>query len=679
MTNEIVGAAIAAVIHLLLGIIVWTRDRTNRINLSFLGLSFALAVWNIGFFLSSAHLSASENWRLLMHIGICFIPSTAFHFVHNFIGLSRTRNIREYFLPMLYALSFIFSILGFTSFLNSEYWRYLMFIFVFPVLIYLLRLIYVKRERARSLLEKTKLNYLLSAAIIATIAGMFNFIPAAKSIANTVSIFFSYIIAIAIIRHQLLDIRLAIRRTLALTALLIIMTIFIISVYLLLNPHTTNLSYPIFLTIVLSFLMIFEPLKGRLETLSEALANPKLLKHRRILTQFNNAVENISTQEELGSAFLEAVKTALSPSQASFIVYDPYGKKYRLAGTYGPQSSQVQEYLEMLPPDGLPPDLTNVIEREVARQKAWDLSKDNSCRQDFEKIYMFMSRCNLEVVVPQICRGKFLGLLTLGKNDQKDIYSRYDFDFLKILSGHEADTLSNLRVLERIRTADRLAALGELSASIAHEIRNPLGSMKGAAQILQDKFDKNDSDRQLMDIIVSETNRLNTLVNSFLEFAKPTSSNLKPTNPVELINKIIDMIREQEKYRKIIFEISAKQDNLSMVADSEKVQQIILNLVGNSADAMDYDGKISINIYPSKKLPNYIDIELCDSGPGIPSENRERIFDPFFTTKKNGTGLGLPISHQLATIQGGFLIMTKNNNDHDVFILRLKQTETNES
>jgi len=202
------------------------------------------------------------------------------------------------------------------------------------------------------------------------------------------------------------------------------------------------------------------------------------------------------------------------------------------------------------------------------------------------------------------------------------------------------------------RRSERLAALGQLSAGLAHEIRNPLGVIKGSAEMLTQKLAKSDSlATELAGYISTETNRLSALVTRFLDFARPLHADLTPLDVSEVLDRALNDVAQFWKGAPVRVE-KEYQSNLPLVPlDEGLVEQAFINIVQNAYDAMGVDGGGSLRVTvarsrrhkPQGGSAEGVEIRIADSGPGIPPELREQIFNPFVTTKKSGVGLGLSI------------------------------------
>ena len=226
------------------------------------------------------------------------------------------------------------------------------------------------------------------------------------------------------------------------------------------------------------------------------------------------------------------------------------------------------------------------------------------------------------------------------------------------LSQNLAEVNRNLRqAQEEARRAERLAALGQLSAGLAHEIRNPLGVIKGSAEILSQKLSAGDElAKELSGYIYTDVNRLSALVSRFLDFARPSQLNVKAESLPDLLEKCLRTVGDQGTTTgiKIVKEFAPSLPRVMI--DSELCEQVFTNLICNACEAMNEGGQLTIRADISRatgERAREVAIEIADTGPGIPEEIKEQVFNPFFTTKKSGVGLGLAIVSKIVDAHGG--------------------------
>lgn len=210
--------------------------------------------------------------------------------------------------------------------------------------------------------------------------------------------------------------------------------------------------------------------------------------------------------------------------------------------------------------------------------------------------------------------------------------------------------LTRAKQLEtKVRAADRLAAVGELSASIAHEIRNPLAAISGSVEVLSAELELNDENARLMELIVKESSRLNTILTDFLSYARID----RPTyTKVELCHVIADVIKllnhSYGAAQNIDINFQSDESMVYVAGDEDLIKQLLLNLGVNACQAMEAKGgELTLRLVanPERKAA---ELYVIDTGPGIPQDRLKKIFEPFYSTRKGGTGLGLAIVHRIA-------------------------------
>jgi two-component system sensor histidine kinase HydH len=197
---------------------------------------------------------------------------------------------------------------------------------------------------------------------------------------------------------------------------------------------------------------------------------------------------------------------------------------------------------------------------------------------------------------------------------------------------------------EQLRRADRLSALGELSAGMAHEIRNPLGAIKGAAEILKDDYSSEDAKYEFIKILLKESDRLNAIVQEFLGFAKPKQPEFEQADLNDAIESVLTLTAQEARKTGVKIEKRLDPTVGRRSLDAGLMKQALLNLVLNAIQAMPGGGMLTIE---SRMNVDVIEIKIADTGIGISAGDRKKLFSPFFTTKKDGTGLGLAITYRI--------------------------------
>jgi signal transduction histidine kinase len=211
---------------------------------------------------------------------------------------------------------------------------------------------------------------------------------------------------------------------------------------------------------------------------------------------------------------------------------------------------------------------------------------------------------------------------------------------------------------EGMKRAERLYALGELSAGLAHEIRNPLASIEGAAAVVQRERESEERRREFLDIIQKECRRLNQLLTSFLNFARPSPPDLKTVEIDGLLDTVIILAQHAGETSRWGLKKDIQPGLSRLVCDPEQMKQVLLNLVMNAIQATPQGGTV---VLAAGEDGNKVTIDVHDQGCGISADSLDRVFDPFFTTKETGTGLGLSVAHQIVSQHGGTLTVARNS------------------
>jgi two-component system sensor histidine kinase HydH len=207
--------------------------------------------------------------------------------------------------------------------------------------------------------------------------------------------------------------------------------------------------------------------------------------------------------------------------------------------------------------------------------------------------------------------------------------------------------LSEVQDLKReIERNRRLASLGRLAAGIAHEIRNPLSSIKGFATYFRERYKEMPEDRKTAEIMVQEVDRLNRVIGQLLEFARPMIIQKKPTSIHTVIQHSLKMIEREAQAKAIRITTHLSPEIKDVSIDPDRINQVLLNLYINSIEAMEHGGSLSVGLSRDDNSQG-IKIAVSDTGVGIKKEDMVHVFDPYFTTKQSGTGLGLAIVHKI--------------------------------
>ena len=224
-----------------------------------------------------------------------------------------------------------------------------------------------------------------------------------------------------------------------------------------------------------------------------------------------------------------------------------------------------------------------------------------------------------------------------------------------------------IRTQESLKQSEKLAAMGQMAASMAHEIRNPLGIIKSTSDVLKEKYAQAKEHDDLFEYISEEVKRLNLLVNNFLSFAREPKLNPKLVDLNLVIKKAVTAIEREISDQKIEIDCQDVTKLEQFIFDEDAIQQVLFNLLINSIQAIDQTGKIEIGLTKTDlKGQSYAKLTVSDNGSGIEGD-LSRIFEPFYSTKSSGSGLGLPISKQIIEKHGGWIEVESQPGEGTVF------------
>jgi len=204
--------------------------------------------------------------------------------------------------------------------------------------------------------------------------------------------------------------------------------------------------------------------------------------------------------------------------------------------------------------------------------------------------------------------------------------------------------LSDVKALqEQIKRAERLASVGQLAAGVAHEIRNPLGALKGFLQYFQRKLDLQEQDKTYLTVMVNEVDRLNAVISNLLDFARPKEPVLEACDVADLIRHVLTLIESDLQAKQLHVALNLAEQLPQFRLDCDQMTQVLLNILINAMQATDPGGQITIGAHVQPDT-NRLELTITDTGKGMAPADLPKIFDPFFSTKKQGAGLGLAIA-----------------------------------
>ena len=288
-----------------------------------------------------------------------------------------------------------------------------------------------------------------------------------------------------------------------------------------------------------------------------------------------------------------------------------------------------------------------VIERDRRRRSDW-IGKMTASEDAQVSVYASLiaglEALGADLLLPIASESRLIGVLSVNDDRRPEGFTPVERAALVALAGRLGIGLSNTRHADQLRLRDRLATLGEMSAGLAHEIRNPLGSIKGAAQLLEGGQDLPDDAAEMLDIILKEVAHLDHTVQGFLDYARPSKLSRSSVEPSEFLTAAVKLLGDD-----VTLEVDA--DLPPVALDPDRILQVLRNLVRNAREAAP-DELIEVHAHDRG---DYFSVDIRDRGPGVPSELGDQVFIPFVTDKSGGTGLGLAISQRIVKDHRGRL------------------------
>ncbi len=293
-------------------------------------------------------------------------------------------------------------------------------------------------------------------------------------------------------------------------------------------------------------------------------------------------------------------------------------------------------------------------------------------QETIDNISSAMKPFNGEVVAPVFIDDKLSLLIVLGGKLSGDIFTNEDVNLLRTVSNQTAIAIKNASLYAEKLRSERFASIGMMSATFAHEIRNPLTSIKTFAQLFPEKYMDTDFREVFSKVVVDDIERIDGLIRDLMDFSSigKALSYIDDVDVVSLIDEILSYLEGKLglENKKISVEKIYKDVKINILGDSEKLKQAFINIITNGCQAMGENGVLKVNITPKGRE---VDIAISDTGKGISQEEISRLFDPFYTTKPMGMGLGLAISKKIIEDHGGRIIVESKISKGTTFTVSL--------
>jgi signal transduction histidine kinase len=522
--------------------------------------------------------------------------------------------------------------------------------------------------------QKLQIKYLIfgiiSMAIAGTIINLSNYFLKLGwpifFLASLYSILVSFFFAIALIKYRLLDIHLLIRGgTLYSSVSGLILAIYILIIKnigetLSQKAYGRSLLVESVMILALVFiLLLFQRIVG---DWIDRFFYMERIHFRTKLSEFGRALTELVDLDEVAKITVHYIIQTFHVDLVTFFF----------------QKNEVGEYRPILV---IPNDETikyssshPFVKRVESIGRAIDLEHLRENERDIEEIDNLIEK-GWVVVNPIFLKERLLGFILLGRKQSQKDYTVEELELMGAFSNQIALAISRALIYRdmslkdrQIMQAEKMAAIGELAAGIAHEIRNPLGIITGSAETIR-KHGNKKIQEEMTDYILEESKRINRLISNFLDFARPKEPKLVSCDLCEVLENTLLLLSPQARTLGVEIKKEVPQKSLQVSIDTDQMRQAFMNLGVNALEAMPNGGVLMVKVMEDGK--GWVLVRFSDTGKGIPKEMQNRVFDPFFTTKEGGTGLGLSIAHRIISQHGGDIKIEEGEKRGSTFTITL--------
>ena len=678
MSTHAIPSLIAALVTLFLGIFVYYKNKENPVNRTFALLILCITIWNVDIIgiRGAPDEDFAEIWGNIFRHGLLFVPATALHFTMHFLRLTHQKNIRS-LVWLAYGNSIIFSGLNWTPYFTQDAikfkWGYTIqtgslypwFMGTFFLFMGISFLLLIRNYFRVDQYQKQRIKFFLIALIFCFLFGSVSFLPMLGvevfplgNLAVTAGLI---IAAYSVAQHRLMDVSVFMAKGLGYILTFAILGVPFFFILLLSQKFFFQKIDNLFIFLLMSFgvaaILLFGLIKGHMDRALHQIIFRDKYNYQHVLDEFSRRLVTIVDLNRLLNMLADTIERSLGVNQISICLREQEKDVYQIRlmrGSPGMENIRISEAASRY--------LQERKEAILRAELEWGRKEPEG-----EELAEVMRKFEAEVCLPLVSQNRLIGFINLGSKVPEAIYFQEDLDLLYPLANQVAIAIENSNLYENLkksqsimRRADRLASLGTLIASLAHEIRNPLVSIKTFTQLLPERIEDEEFRNYFLKVASGEIDRLTGLINELLGFARPSEPRLEGEDVNALIDKMEVLVATEARKKNVTLNKNYARDLPQIKADAEQLKQVLLNILLNAIQAIKGEGKIwietrQVQIPIEDRVEPFTQIEVRDTGAGIPKENLERIFDPFFSTRIEGSGLGLAISHQIIHDHGGFI------------------------
>jgi signal transduction histidine kinase len=565
----------------------------------------------------------------------------------------------------------------------------LIYIYVFGLLAAALIWLARRGQESPSRAVRDRVRFLVVVGVLATTFTLADFLSfmgvTLPPIGAVLSIVFLFVLAESLTRPRLADIYEMAGRLLVATAMAFSLAgIFYVFVSVIGRFSTMYLN-AVLAAIV--FLVLFEPLQHEVETRIHQF----FFRERRALetsvAELRKRLAHVLEIDEMLETLLDGLERSRRVTSCAIYLRDQDGNGFDLAGSIGNVPPKRLEALATRPLLERLETHASLSLEELAKKADPSLGGAMATFGTLQNSVLLAVRGDREGLV---------GLVCVADDRVHDAFTPEEIALLETVASQIGVAIANSRLYARMKERDRLAALGAMAAGLAHEVKNPLGAIKGSAQLLEEFAQPGKDDPQAAEfigIILEEVERLDRVVGSFLDYARPHAGNPIPIDVNAAIRRTVQILASQGT-ENVKLELELADELPHAKIDPEKFRQVMINLIQNAIQAMDGRGRVTLSTLPRRSSRPWVgpppsersiatrqenidcvEISVRDTGPGISQKVLKNLFIPFFTTKEQGTGLGLAISQSIVQNAGGAIHVQSQSGAGTTFTIVLPAAE----
>jgi signal transduction histidine kinase len=655
-------------------------DRKHHRNYVFAYLAMALSVWNLGVFglRSAPDAATAMTWERVLHLGVILLPALFYHYVLAFLDLARASS-PTLWLGYTLAAFFIGSSATplFMAGVTKTYWGWApsggplygpFFVYVQAYLVLgLVQLIRAQRSSVSSF-RRNRTNLVIAGVVVSILGGLVDFTRYVVGwerlypIGIPSNALFALAMGLAIVRYRLLDVAVLVKRIVLYVFTSLSVAPFLMGGLYLIDRFTDADHFAPTLPVLAALLggvMVGLPMLRMLERGLKHVMFARQDGVRDALVALSKDLGSVLDLEKLGTTLTQGLVTRVPAIHASLHLWSPEHDEFVLA------ARAVSPNADAPPTEVKVASMLTLWLRITGKplgveELAFQALADARLRTAMSEL----EAARVALLVPLFLEGELAAILVLGEKVSGEMYDGAEIELLEMLMGQSGITLKNSRLYADLRNqmdeltrtqqqliqSAKLAAIGELAASVAHEINNPLTVVLGNTTLLRHVMPADSPAQEKLATIEAEAMRAGKITRDLLDFARRREPNREALALDDLIRKSADLLGLKLTKARVEVEMVFDPAVPWILGDADQLKQVFINLMGNAVDAMPDGGTLTVRTELMERARS-VAVSIIDSGIGMTSDQLTRVFEPFYTTKAEGKGTGLGLSVSLGIVK----------------------------